>query len=1210
MGSMSVDNKYGTSLAVDLDVYCAAWAVVLARHAGVEDACEVAFACPNGSSLRLSFHAGTNVDSFLQHAKKASDNIYCPFSTSGLPKVALKTAAGDKHTLDGAPEILDAHFQQAVLQLQSQPPSTELGAIDIASPLDVQHLLRWNVEPPPRVEETLCSLFLRQARAQPNAPAVSSWDGDLTYAQLNDLSARLTDFIRRQGVGRQQVVALCFDKSRVAVIAMLAVLRAGAAFVNLGIALPQQRQAAILSASDAAILLVDPSNNDRVNEHDTIPSLVVDYEVIAALPIPTTPLPEVVPTDAAAITFTSGSTGTPKGIVVEHGSIATTCEAMASRLDLGPTSRVLQFASYTFDASVGDIFYALSRGACVCSPSERERVDDLAAVARKLEVNWAFLTPSVLSLIEPRDVPTLRRLLVGGEKPDPKHIALWAESVSLHLVMGPAECAIYCAASEEIRPGQDTSTFGRAAGCRLWVVDQYDHSKLAPVGCQGELIVEGRSVARGYLNDHQRTRLAFLDAKDVPWLPPQHESRLYKSGDIVRFNDEDGTYSFVARKDNQVKLHGQRVELSEIEIHLKKIIPDVDSALVLLNTSAEQAQRHPLVSFLVFAGDSPAVVHTGVPMSSWSTYGKDLLRKAKDQLAAVLPAYMIPTLFVPLFHVPFTANGKRDTAKLRHISQELSHDQLRNFSLSDETEVVSRPLSQREEQLRELWTQVLHVSPSELGSSSSFLEQGGDSLAAMHLVSAAIRAGLHLQVATVLMQPRLADMASKVRPLQSQTPAEDATPAPLSLLPPGLDVLQLKAHCASACTIDVDQIEEIYPVTSLQEVLWTGSQRRPGTYILQMTFQLPSSVPLDTFTSAWDQVIQTADVLRTRFVSEPHAGLLQVVTRTFSWDSYKDVDEFHKLNPYATMGLGDRLARLAIIKTGKTPTFVFAAHHVLYDAFMLNMIFVRIAEICNTGGTTALSPFKNYVAYTNRLPSTPSMSFWKSVLEDCPGPTWPRPSPADIKTTAIIRHCIAFSVRPAEFTIATIAQAAFTYVFNAHTHAHDVVFSMTFSGRDADLPSILDTAGPTLYTVPFRMRTDREITIRTFLDRVWSYIRDSAPYGHIGLPAIARASPDAARACDIRCVFSVQPQHVVAPEEVFGPRVSFREEMGRLPLIFECFVVPGGVEVVAEYNTGSLEGKEVQRFVERFGEVLVRLVGMGMEEKVSGIESSSGTDTD
>ncbi|KAL5423427.1 hypothetical protein PMIN04_003944 [Paraphaeosphaeria minitans] len=1211
MGSLSIDHEEGKPPAVGLDLYCAAWAVVVARHSGVEDACEVAFADAGGNLLRFSFHAGTDVGSLLQRAKEASELAFFPSSAKGFPDVTLRTAAGDRHTLKGPVEILDAHFHQAVLQLQTQPSSTELGAIDIAGPLDVQHVLRWNVEPPPRVEETLCSLFLRQAQLQPNAPAVCSWDGDLTYAQLDNLSARLADLIRRQGVGRQGVVALCFDKSRVAVIAMLAVLRAGAAFVNLNLGiLPHQRQAAILSASDAALLLVDARNNDRISEHGTVSSLVVDYEVIAALPMPTTPFPEVLPTDAAAITFTSGSTGTPKGIVVEHGSIATTCEAMASRLDLGPTSRVLQFASYTFDASVGDIFYALARGACVCSPSERERVDDLAAVARKLEVNWAFLTPSVLSLIEPSDVPSLRRLLVGGEKPDPKHIALWAKSVSLHLVMGPAECAIYCAASEAVQPGQDTSTFGQAAGCRLWVVDQYDHSKLAPIGCPGELIVEGFSVARGYLRDDQRTRLAFLDAEDVTWLPPQHAPRLYKSGDIVRFNDEDGTYSFVARKDTQVKLHGQRVELGEIELHLKSIIPDVDSALVILNTSAEQAQRYPLVSFLVFTGGSPAVAHIGTATPSLTTYGKGLLRKAKDQLADVLPSYMVPTLYIPLLHVPFTANGKRDTAKLRNISQELSHEQIRVFSLSEETEVASKPLSQREEQLRELWAQVLHVTPSELGPGSDFLAVGGDSLAAMHLVSAAIKAGLHLQVSTILVQPRLSDMASKLYPVQSQTLEADAALAPFSLLPPTLDVAQLKSHCAAACSIEVDEIEDIYPMTPLQEVLWFGSQRRPGTYILQMTFQLPSSISLETFTSAWDQIIQTADVLRTRFVSEPHTGHLQVVSKRFSWDSYKDMIEFNELNPYATMNLGERLARLAIIETATTPVFVFAAHHVLYDAFMLNMTFARIAELCKTGETTALSPFKNYVAYINRLPLPPSMAFWKSALEDCRAPTWPRPSPADIKTTAVIRHRIAFSVRPVEFTIATIAQAAFTYAFGKHINADDVVFSMSFSGRDADLPSILDTAGPTVYTVPFRMRTDHDITLRTFFDRVRSYISDSTPYGHIGLPAIGRASPDAARACDVRCVFSIQPQHVVASEEVFGPMTSFREEMGRLPLIFECFVVKGGVEVVAEYNTGSLDGNEVQGLVERFGEVLVRLLGMGMEEKVGGIESPKGNATD
>lgn len=359
MGSAGIDYEEGKPLAVDLDVYYAAWSVVLARHAGIEDVCEVTFTCPDGSLVRFNFHTRIEVGSLLQHAKVSLNAVLAPSCASELPDIKLQTNAGDKHTLSGPVDILNAHFQQAIFELQSQPPTTELGAIDITSSLDVQRILRWNDGPPPRVEKTLCDMFLHHARLEPNAPAVCSWDGDLTYAQLDNLSARLADLILQQGVSGQEVVALCFDKSRVAIIAMMAVLRTKSAFVNLGIALPARRQAAILSASNAALLLVDASNSDRASEHATIPSMVIDYEVIAALPMPTDPLPKVAPTDAAAITFTSGSTGTPKGIVVEHGSIATTCEAMASRLDLGPTTRVLQFASYTFDASVGDIFMRL-----------------------------------------------------------------------------------------------------------------------------------------------------------------------------------------------------------------------------------------------------------------------------------------------------------------------------------------------------------------------------------------------------------------------------------------------------------------------------------------------------------------------------------------------------------------------------------------------------------------------------------------------------------------------------------------------------------------------------------------------------------------------------------------------------------------------------------------------------------------------------------
>lgn len=338
--------------------------------------------------------------------------------------------------------------------------------------------------------------------------------------------------------------------------------------------------------------------------------------------------------------------------------------------------------------------------------------------------------------------------------------------------------------------------------------------------------------------------------------------------------------------------------------------------------------------------------HTLGQKLSLTPFGMDLLRKARDQLAVVLPGYMVPTLYVPIDHVPFTSNGKRDTKKLRAIAQSLTRDELHVFSLSQEMEPAKRSLTRYEEQLRDLWAQVLCIDPSDLGPDSNFIREGGDSLAAMHLVSAAIKTSLHLQVSTILLHPGLSDMASEIRPLETQT--QHPSPAPFSLLPSLFDITQIKYYCSTSCSMDQGQIEDIYPATPLQNQLWTGSQRRPGTYILQMAFELPLSLRLETFQSAWNQVIRTADILRTRLVSHPHMGLLQVVSKEFEWDYFNNLDEFKTHDPFALMEFGQRLARLALINSEKSPIFVFAAHHVLYDAFMLNMIFSRISEICKT----------------------------------------------------------------------------------------------------------------------------------------------------------------------------------------------------------------------------------------------------------------------
>lgn len=363
MESIGTNHEEGRPWPVNPELYLAAWCVVLTRHIGVDDASEVAFsylgeefeACHSSYTLSLVCSSNLEIGKFLQYVKQNLETLPVPLrhveNSTELPEVTLKTATGDQHTATSISadspnrkEILLAHFHQAVSQLQSLHPSTHLGDIDIACAVDRQYVLRWNGELPPRVDETLCGLFDAQMRQRPSATAVASWDGELSYVQLDDLSAKLASEIVRRHTDVQKTIALCFDKSLLAVIAMLAVLRARAAFVNLGIALPHKRQTAILSASEAVLLIVDRNNEARLIENQNIAGLLIDMEYVAALPEPIYPLPDVLPSDAAAITFTSGSTGAPKGIMVEHGSIATSCDAMANRLDLGTSSRVLQFA--------------------------------------------------------------------------------------------------------------------------------------------------------------------------------------------------------------------------------------------------------------------------------------------------------------------------------------------------------------------------------------------------------------------------------------------------------------------------------------------------------------------------------------------------------------------------------------------------------------------------------------------------------------------------------------------------------------------------------------------------------------------------------------------------------------------------------------------------------------------------------------------------
>lgn len=426
-----------------------------------------------------------------------------------------------------------------------------ISALDHLSGKHMQQIQAWNVMPP-TLNDCVHHKFSSWAASQPNAPAIRGFDGDFTYAELEMVSNRLAHHLTKLGVGPEVFVPTCFDKSSFAIVAMLSVLKAGGAAVPLDAKHPRPALQTRLEDAGAQVVLTTAA---RAEKFDGLAAnvIVVDPAFLEQLPTLDGP-PEtgVHPHNPCFVIFTSGSTGRPKGVVLEHAAMVTSAEAHGSRLGFGPGSRVLQFASYTFDNSLEEMFTSLQRGACVCVPSEDDRVNDLPGAIAKLNANFMDLTPTVAALLKPTDVPSIKAMGLGAEPLTRALIELWRPHVRVYGQYGPSEASIN-SAWRDFTNGGEATNIGRAIGSVSWVICPDNRDRLMPIGCKGELLIEGPILSRGYLNDPEKTAQAFI--KDPEWARTAGPSgrRFYCTGDLVQYTSE-GEMIYMGRKDSQVKV--------------------------------------------------------------------------------------------------------------------------------------------------------------------------------------------------------------------------------------------------------------------------------------------------------------------------------------------------------------------------------------------------------------------------------------------------------------------------------------------------------------------------------------------------------------------------------------------------------------------------------------------------------------------------------
>ncbi|KAK5630440.1 hypothetical protein RRF57_006155 [Xylaria bambusicola] len=600
-----------------------------------------------------------------------------PNITSMEANTSVQLVYNRSHTSTGMATSILRTFQQIYSQVGNSSIHTLLRDIDACAQHDLEKIQSWTAMDPTPVDRCLHDLILEQCTLRPSEMAICSWDGNLTYKELDDLSLRLSTLLVENGVGPETFVLSCFEKSTWAIVARLAILRAGGAYISVFASDPPIYLESVIARTKTRVLLTDSSHVNRFQ--GIVPTLIeLSPEWLRSLPTGSSTCQTVDPDSACLVLFTSGSTGTPKGIIQNHKAYASAITNYARDLGLDSRTRFFQFDDYAFDISNLEFLVPLVLGGCCCVPGPMKTVQDLTREINTMASDTIFLTPTVAIKLEPQDIPQLKTLCVGGE-PLPKDLVRkWVNS-STKLVnqYGMGEVAICCALNTKIEPVGGAKV-GRPSTGTIWLVDPSSPDKLMPIGAVGEIMVEGPHLSRGYLDDTatRRTEAGFL--KKIPsWLGKMHpnrtQTRIYRSGDLGRLN-HDGSITYLGRKDTILKLDGCRIDALEVEHQAKKRLSDNDNIVVDL-LGVINGQDEPSLAALIYLDshpDSTPPKVNAMPLlkdATTDSFACEKVKEIQSSIAQSLPHYMMPTKFVLMSWLPRTASKKVDRKKIHMLGQ-------------------------------------------------------------------------------------------------------------------------------------------------------------------------------------------------------------------------------------------------------------------------------------------------------------------------------------------------------------------------------------------------------------------------------------------------------------------------------------------------------------------------------------------------------------
>ncbi|MEV0569340.1 amino acid adenylation domain-containing protein, partial [Dactylosporangium sp. NPDC050588] len=1017
----------------------------------------------------------------------------------------------DPHTIAA---MLRTATAGLVTALEAGAPA-ELASLPVLDPAGREQVLsEWNGTAVARPATTVADLFAVQAARTPQAPAVVFDGATATFAELDARAARVAAHLRSLGAGPESVVAVRLPRSIDLVVAVLGVVKAGAAFLPVDPDLPDERVAFMLADADARIVLSD-----------------VDVPATGAQQ-PVT----VDPGHPAYVIYTSGSTGTPKGVVVSHAAIANTLRWLTDGYGIGAADRILHKTPVGFDVAVWELFLPLVAGATlvVARPGGHRDPAYLAALIREQRVTVAKFVPSMLQVLltEPTlpECETLRHVFGGGEELPAALRDRFRQvlpGARLHNTYGPTEAAV-TVTSHECDPHATGTVvpIGRPMeNVRTYVLD--DRLQPVPAGVPGELYLAGVQLARGYVNQPALTAQRFVAD------PLGIGERLYRTGDVVRWT-AGGDLVFLGRADEQVKIRGFRIEPGEIQAVLAGH-PQVGQVAVV----ATADQR--LVAYVVGAAD---------------------LGELRAFAAARLPEYMVPA-FVSLDALPVTVNGKLDRRALPAP----------DFAAAG---TGRGPANIREELLCLGFADVLGLDPAgdPVGVDDNFFALGGHSLLAVRLVEWLRLRGVSVSVRALLEAPTPAGVAAAAGPVTvpvtanlipagARTITSDMVPL-ADLTPAELDAVLATVPGGAA------NVADIYPLAPLQEgilfhhILAAGGE---DTYVAPLVLEFADRPSLDRFTAAMRRIIDRHDVFRTSFVWSGLREPVQVVWRTATLPVTEVRGTAGAEDLVAAVGLAMDLGRAPLLDlhvagvSGGRWLGLVRLHHLVQDHTAIEVVLDEIRAIL-AGASADLPeplPFRDFVAQARAgLCDGRHEEFFRDLLAGVDEPTVAF-GVADVHgdgTDAVqvfagmdgtLAARLRDVARRAGVSPATVLHVAWSRVLAVVSGRDDVVFGTVLFGRMNAGAGADRVPGLFMNTLPVRVRTAGTDVV-TAVAAMRAQLAGLLEHEHAPLALAQRASAVPADEPLFTTLFNYRHNAATGPVELDGVRQVFFRERTNYPL--------------------------------------------------------------